>query len=292
MILLAGAIVCLLARIYWLFAFPGVMTPAHRVVSFLFGNWLASLVAPVGIDGFDLSFRAESLFWLPWSAIVICFLVWGAIRAIKNRMTHNLSTAMFVIGFWMALGFVYDKVAWGMPYLDEDIPFLLTAILSDLASIVIFVGTAFIYIEQRKLIVAESGGGVVTENQGGGFPMTSSQILFSFEGRINRAKYWGYNIMLAIVMGIIAVLDVAITGQISAIYIIAAVLSIWPSFAIAIKRCHDRDRSGWFVLVALVPLLNLWYIVEIAFLRGTIGSNRFGPDPLETGAAPQAAAAE
>jgi len=122
--------------------------------------------------------------------------------------------------------------------------------------------------------------------------MTLSQILFSFEGRINRAKYWGFNILIAVILGIVAMIDMAITGQISAIYIIVAVISIWPSLAIAVKRCHDRDRSGWFVLVSLIPLVNLWYLVEVAFLRGTNGNNRFGPDPLEAVAAPQPAATE
>lgn len=62
------------------------------------------------------------------------------------------------------------------------------------------------------------------------------------------------------------------------IYFIAA---FWPNLAVGIKRCHDRGRSGWFLLIGLVPLLNLWLAVELMFLRGTVGSNRFGPDPLD-----------
>jgi Predicted membrane protein len=49
-----------------------------------------------------------------------------------------------------------------------------------------------------------------------------------------------------------------------------------------VKRCHDRDRSGWFVLVALVPPFTLWYLIETLCLRGTQGSNRFGRDPLSS----------
>jgi uncharacterized membrane protein YhaH (DUF805 family) len=55
---------------------------------------------------------------------------------------------------------------------------------------------------------------------------------------------------------------------------------LWPGIAILIKRSHDRDRSGWFILLFLVPFLNLWPLIELLFLRGTIGSNRFGPDPV------------
>lgn len=46
-----------------------------------------------------------------------------------------------------------------------------------------------------------------------------------------------------------------------------------------IKRCHDRNRCGWFLLVALIAIVNLWYWTEILFLKGTDGENRFGPEP-------------
>jgi uncharacterized membrane protein YhaH (DUF805 family) len=56
--------------------------------------------------------------------------------------------------------------------------------------------------------------------------------------------------------------------------------AFWMSIAAGAKRCHDRNRSGWFQLLWLVPLVNLWVLVEIWFLRGTAGPNRFGPDPV------------
>ena len=52
------------------------------------------------------------------------------------------------------------------------------------------------------------------------------------------------------------------------------------------KRYHDRDRSGWWLLLILIPLLGpLWLIVVLGFLKGTEGENRFGPDPLQANAA-------
>ena len=59
-----------------------------------------------------------------------------------------------------------------------------------------------------------------------------------------------------------------------------ALLALYPSIAVSVKRCHDRDRSGWFLLIGLIPLVNLWVLVELGFLRGTTGENRFGSDPL------------
>jgi uncharacterized membrane protein YhaH (DUF805 family) len=47
------------------------------------------------------------------------------------------------------------------------------------------------------------------------------------------------------------------------------------------KRLHDRDKSGWWVLITLISILgDLWLVVECGCLRGTVGENRYGPDPL------------
>ena len=61
------------------------------------------------------------------------------------------------------------------------------------------------------------------------------------------------------------------------------VLLNWIGFALYIKRCHDRDRSGWYLLIALIPFVGLlWIWIELGLLRGTVGPNRFGPDPLRS----------
>jgi len=58
-------------------------------------------------------------------------------------------------------------------------------------------------------------------------------------------------------------------------------LVMWILLAVAVKRFHDRDKSGWWVLIVFVPLIGgLWYLIECGFLRGTDGPNPYGPDPL------------
>ncbi len=55
----------------------------------------------------------------------------------------------------------------------------------------------------------------------------------------------------------------------------------WIGLAVTVKRSHDRDKSGWWILIALIPLIGaIWFLIEFGFLRGTPGPNRFGPDPL------------
>jgi uncharacterized membrane protein YhaH (DUF805 family) len=119
-------------------------------------------------------------------------------------------------------------------------------------------------------------------------------LLFSFQGRVNRAKFWLVNIVVVVVVTIIidvlfggvaasgdpraAIASVGIVGGIIAL--VLYIVLFWISLAIAVKRCHDRNRSGWFILLSFVPILNIWYIIEVGFLRGTSGPNSYGPDPL------------
>ena len=62
---------------------------------------------------------------------------------------------------------------------------------------------------------------------------------------------------------------------------LALVAAIWPGLAIYVKRCHDRDKSGWWLLILLIPYLgSLVIFVSLGLMEGTRGPNRFGPDPL------------
>ena len=55
----------------------------------------------------------------------------------------------------------------------------------------------------------------------------------------------------------------------------------WIGLAVSVKRWHDRGKSGWWMLIAFVPVIGpIWQWVETGFLRGTNGPNRYGPEPL------------
>jgi len=57
-------------------------------------------------------------------------------------------------------------------------------------------------------------------------------------------------------------------------------LLAWPAIAISVKRWHDRDRAGWWVLINVLPLIGwLWAFVDNAFVPGSAQANRFGPPP-------------
>jgi len=107
--------------------------------------------------------------------------------------------------------------------------------------------------------------------------MDFKQLVLSWEGRLNRQPYWIASLILAALQ--IGIQVLAITTQIPALAILMLIL-VWPNVVIGIKRCHDRDRSGWFLLLGMIPVVNLWVLVELLFLKGTEGDNRFGSNPL------------
>ena len=120
-------------------------------------------------------------------------------------------------------------------------------------------------------------------------------MLFGFQGRMNRAKWW--LVLVAIVVVEIILFAIIFGGAAmsadpqeamanmgtlaSLVILVFAVVVTWISIAVGIKRFHDRNKSGWWVLIAFVPVIGgLWYLIECGFLRGTAGPNTYGPDPL------------
>ena len=124
-------------------------------------------------------------------------------------------------------------------------------------------------------------------------------LLFSFKGRIGRAKFWLTNLGVTVISAILGGLIGAMGGQAPAIagqppqlapaaivgLLVIMIPVLWASLAIGAKRCHDRGRSGWFQLIVLIPIIGgIWLLVELGFLRGIDGPNEYGP-PAVPGAA-------
>jgi uncharacterized membrane protein YhaH (DUF805 family) len=113
-------------------------------------------------------------------------------------------------------------------------------------------------------------------------PSAPWRIFLDPRGRITRRTFWLYGVLALGGLSLLGrvLLDIA-RVQAADSEVIVNLLLAWPAIAISAKRWHDRDKSGAWVLLALVPLIGwIWMLVDNGFRRGTAGSNRFGPDPL------------
>ncbi|MFD0917017.1 DUF805 domain-containing protein [Pseudahrensia aquimaris] len=149
---------------------------------------------------------------------------------------------------------------------------------------------------------------------------------FSFQGRLNRQPFWlRYFAFLGCILALYAAAAVLMVGIGSLgsgtansvigifgliVVVIPFVLAFYVSiFSLAVRRLHDRNKSGWWILLPVAIgavqgfiqeiqgpssilavmgsfgtfIVFLWFFVELGFLRGTDGPNRFGPNPLGVG---------
>lgn len=102
-------------------------------------------------------------------------------------------------------------------------------------------------------------------------------------GRFGRLTFWAFFICLFALLGLIGFISESASFPQAANNVLG--LLMFPflimGIIVQVKRWHDRNKSGWWVLISLIPIVgSLWILVECGFLKGTQGPNRFGPDPL------------
>ena len=97
----------------------------------------------------------------------------------------------------------------------------------------------------------------------------------NFKGRAPRSEYWWFALFSFLVSGVLTAIDGS--GMMSAVWSLVVLL---PTLAVGARRLHDTDRSGWWLLIALIPLIGLLVLIWFFVTRGTAGPNRFGNDPL------------
>jgi uncharacterized membrane protein YhaH (DUF805 family) len=100
-----------------------------------------------------------------------------------------------------------------------------------------------------------------------------------FTGRARRSELWWFA-LFAFVLGLITMAIDAAIGSWGLINAIGSIAVLLPSIAVGVRRLHDRDMSGWFYLIVLIPVIGAIALLVIFCLKGTDGPNRFGTDPL------------
>jgi uncharacterized membrane protein YhaH (DUF805 family) len=117
----------------------------------------------------------------------------------------------------------------------------------------------------------------------------------TFRGRAARSEFWFFWLFSFLVLIVSTILDGILgtgftminpaTGLEQSmgygyVYLIAALALLLPSLAAAVRRLHDTNRSGWWLLIALIPLIGAIVLLVWYCTKGTPGDNQYGPDPL------------
>lgn len=115
-----------------------------------------------------------------------------------------------------------------------------------------------------------------------------------FEGRAQRAEYWFFflfnmiaSIICLVIDGLLGTYDAQSgMGVLYAVYTLAVLV---PSIAVAVRRLHDIGKSGWWILIGLIPLIGPIVLLIFFVLDSQAGENAYGPNPKGVASAVQAA---
>jgi uncharacterized membrane protein YhaH (DUF805 family) len=110
--------------------------------------------------------------------------------------------------------------------------------------------------------------------------LTTLKKWSDFSGRASRTEYWMFflfNFIIAIVLGVID----SVIGSPGIIGLIFALAILIPAIAVGVRRLHDTDRSGWWLLIAFVPILGGIVLIVFFVLDSTPGENKYGANPKQ-----------
>jgi uncharacterized membrane protein YhaH (DUF805 family) len=110
------------------------------------------------------------------------------------------------------------------------------------------------------------------------FMKVVTQHYFDFNGRARRAEFWWYVLVVVIIAVILNVIDsiIHLGGILGGLFTLAMLL---PNLGVAVRRLHDINRSGWWILIAFVPIVGAILLIYWYAQPGAAGANQYGPDP-------------
>jgi uncharacterized membrane protein YhaH (DUF805 family) len=106
-----------------------------------------------------------------------------------------------------------------------------------------------------------------------------------FTGRSRRKEYWMFTLLVVVVAIVLSLVEglLGLGGMVGGVYgpltTLFLLATLVPSIAVGIRRLHDTDRSGWWILIALVPFVGGLILLVFYVLEGNKGPNQYGPDP-------------
>ena len=104
-----------------------------------------------------------------------------------------------------------------------------------------------------------------------------------FSGRARRTEFWVFTLISTIISAILNMVDAGMgtSGMLGGVYSLGVLL---PSLGVSVRRLHDTGRSGWWLLIGLVPILGWIALIYFCVLDSEPGENKYGPNPKEVAA--------
>lgn len=113
---------------------------------------------------------------------------------------------------------------------------------------------------------------------------------FDFKGRSTRSQFWLFTLFLLIIGFVAMVIDGSIGSAADTspgpVFLTVYFLHLVPSLSVSVRRLHDTDRTGWWVLLGLIPIIGQVVLLVWLCSASTAGVNRFGGLPAQSGATP------
>ncbi|HKK77233.1 MAG TPA: DUF805 domain-containing protein [Saprospiraceae bacterium] len=108
-----------------------------------------------------------------------------------------------------------------------------------------------------------------------------------FSGRARRSEFWYFvlfNFLISLGLGAIdAILGLEMGGNVGILGLLYSLFVLIPSLAVAVRRLHDTDRTGWWILIGLIPIIGFIVLIVFYVQEGTPGENEYGLNPKEMG---------
>ncbi len=101
-----------------------------------------------------------------------------------------------------------------------------------------------------------------------------------FNGRARRTEFWMF-VLFNIIFSIIANILDYMFGTVYVFSGIYGLAMIIPGLAVSVRRLHDINKSGWMILVVLIPVIGAIWLLVLYVMEGTPGENQYGPNPKE-----------
>lgn len=112
------------------------------------------------------------------------------------------------------------------------------------------------------------------------------EIKFSLKGRATRSEWLLWRLIRILVYLVIKTFEDLIKSKelppaFSLILVIISIITLWINISFDVRRLHDIDFSGWWILLNFIPFVSLGFFFILAIKKGTHGPNSFGKDPLQ-----------